>query len=94
MTRNRRPNFVTDLYPGHRRPSRYRWLSVALWLGAVFLAASASFMAPNRTVRGVALVAVLFLVIGGAIAWLSGASFRLSSSGRELKDYIRGMWSP
>jgi hypothetical protein len=43
--------------------------------------------------RGVFVVLLLITVIGRAIAWLSGASTRLSSSGREMRDGVDGNYS-
>ena len=87
MTRNRRPNLVSVLHPNRLRPSRYRWLWRALWLGAVIVAGMASSPSSDRTVRVIGLVGLVFLILGGAIAWLAGAAARLSSSGRAMSDY-------
>ena len=43
--------------------------------------------------RGVFVVLLLITVIGRAIAWLSGASTRLSSSGRDMRDGTDGSYS-
>jgi hypothetical protein len=46
------------------------------------------WMSPNGPVRGVFAILLLFMVVGSAIAWLSGSSRRLSGSGRDMSDAI------
>jgi hypothetical protein len=85
MHRDPKPNLVSGL---RAKPPRSSRLWSALWLAAVIAAALVAVMASARTLRGVALVTLLFLLIGGAIGWLTGRSALISSSGREMKDHV------
>lgn len=85
MHRDPKPNLVSEL---RAKPPRSSRLWSVLWLTAVIAAAVVAVTTSARTLRGVALVAMLFLLIGGAIGWLTGRSARLSSSGRDMKDHV------
>jgi hypothetical protein len=56
-----------------------------LWLLLLVLAllGMAAYVAPRGPVRGGLVVAVLFVVVGAVIAWLSRAGPRLSASGED-----------
>jgi hypothetical protein len=86
----RATHLVSDLdpdMPRNRRRGRVRFFA---WLAALAILSRVGFGLPSGTSRGVAIVALLFVFVGGIVVWLANASIRLSSSGREMKDW--GKW--
>lgn len=88
MSADRNDNLVAGLNPQRERPAGNTRARVTVWITGVLLLTAGAALVPKRGVRGPFVVALLFLVIAGAIAWLSAASRRLSISGREMKDHI------
>lgn len=63
-----------------------RWL----WVAGVAAVAGAAALAPTRRTRGVFVVALVMVVLGGAIEWLAKTGPTLSESGQQMKDW--GKW--
>jgi hypothetical protein len=80
---------VRALREHERSPRRQviRRIAFRALIGVTTIAALTTFVAASPRVRGSAAVVVVMGVVAAVIAWLTGASGRIQSSGKDPQDF-------